>query len=339
MASHRRPKQPNRARVTVLTAGAAAAVALTTQSAHAEPSKSEVKKKVDALYEKAEVATEQYNAAKERQAKLTKQVEQIQDQVARGQEDLNELRDGLGSMAAAQYRGGGLDPSMQLFLSSDPDTYLDRASALDHVSAKQADALKQISAKQRSLTQQRQEAGQKLQDLEETRTELGKRKAEVQKKLAEAQRVLNRLTAAERAELAEANAASRTTTRADLGNAPASSSRAAAALSFAKSKVGLPYVYGATGPGSFDCSGLTSAAYASAGVGIPRTSQAQYSGAGTHVSQSQLQPGDLVFYYSDLHHVGMYAGNGQIVHASNPTTGIVYAPLNSMPYMGAVRVG
>ncbi|MEV6107628.1 NlpC/P60 family protein [Streptomyces sp. NPDC051940] len=339
MASHRRPKQPNRTRVTVLTAGAAAAVALTTQSAHAEPSKSDVKKKVDALYEQAEAATEKYNAAKERQEKLTDQVEKIQDQVARGQEELNDLRDGLGALAAAQYRGGGIDPSVQLFLSSDPDTYLDRASALDQLSTKQADALKQISAKQRTLTQQRQEAGQKLEDLEATRTELGKRKAEVQKKLAAAQKVLNELTAAERAELAEANAASRTTTRPDLGGDAPASSRAAAALSYAKSKVGLPYVYGATGPSSFDCSGLTSAAYASANVSIPRTSQAQFSGAGTRISESNLMPGDLVFYYSDLHHVGMYAGNGQIVHASNPTTGVTYAPLHSMPYMGAVRVG
>ncbi|WP_323378582.1 C40 family peptidase [Streptomyces smaragdinus] len=339
MASHRRPKAPNRTRVSILTAGAAAAVALTSQAAHAEPSKSEVKKKVDALYEQAEAATEKYNAAKDHQEKLTDQVEKIQDQVARGQEELNELRDGLGALAAAQYRGGGVDPSVQLFLSSDPDSYLDKASALDQLGTKQADALKQISAKQRTLTQQRQEAGQKLQDLEQTRTELGKRKAEVQKKLSAAQEVLNKLTAAERAELAEANAASRSTSRPDLGNAPASSSRASAALSFAASKVGLPYVYGATGPSSFDCSGLTSAAYASAGVGIPRTSQAQYSGAGTQISESQLAPGDLVFYYSDLHHVGMYAGNGQIVHASNPTTGITYAPLHSMPYMGAVRVG
>lgn len=132
MASHRRPKQPTRARVTVLTATAAAAVALSSQGASAapaKPGKDEVKTQVDALYEEAEQATEKFNAAKERQEKLEKEIGQLQDQVARGQGDLNELRSTLGSMASAQYRNGGIDPSLALLLSEDPDSYLDKASS------------------------------------------------------------------------------------------------------------------------------------------------------------------------------------------------------------------
>ena len=92
-----------------------------------------------------------------------------------------------------------------------------------------------------------------------------------------------------------------------------------AAVQYALAQVGDAYVYGATGPSAFDCSGLTMMAWAQAGVGLPHSSSAQM-GSGTPVSQSQLQPGDLVFYYSPVSHVGIYIGNGQIVHAANPCT-------------------
>lgn len=261
MASHRRPKPASRTRVTVLTATAAAAVALTSQAAHADPkpSKSEVKSKVDKLYDEAEQATEKYNGAKEKQDQLEKQVGALQDKVARGQDELNKLRDGLGSMASAQYRSGGIDPSVQLFLSANPDDFLDKASSLDQLSAKQTEALQKIQEKQRSLAQQRKEAQDKLKDLADTRKELGTKKAETQSKLAAAQKLLNSLTAAEKASLASDDArANRANERADLGHDVPASQRGAAALSAAQSQIGKPYVYGATGTASYDCSGLTS---------------------------------------------------------------------------------
>ncbi|GGX53511.1 C40 family peptidase [Streptomyces minutiscleroticus] len=353
MASHRRPKQPSRARVTVLTATAAAAVALTSQAANAapseKPSKDEVKSKVDKLYEEAEKATEKYNGAKEKQEKLEKQIDDLQDNVARGQEELNELRDGLGSMASAQYRSGGIDPSVQLFLSADPDDYLDKASTMDQLSGQQVEALKKVQEKQRSLAQQRKEASEKLADLADTRTELGKKKKEVQGKLAEAQKLLNSLTAAERAALQEeeqraSRASERNALDASTGSAgsggQAASGRASAAYAAAQSRIGSPYVYGATGPSSFDCSGLTSWAYAQAGVGIPRTSEAQ-ANYGTRIySQSDLQIGDLVFFFNDLHHVGLYAGNGQVLHAPRTGTVVRYESMNTIggPFMFGVRV-
>ncbi|MCK1819941.1 NlpC/P60 family protein [Streptomyces sp. XM83C] len=344
MASHRRPKQPSRARVTVLTTAAAAAVAFSAQAANAAPSekptKDEVKAKVDKLYEQAEQATEKYNGAKEKQEKLQKEISTIQDNVARGQEELNKLRDSIGLAAAAQYRTGTIDSSLQLFLSSDPDDYLDKASTADQLSAQQVESLKKIQEKQRELAQERSEASEKLKDLAATRTELGKKKQEVQAKLAEAQKLLNSLTAAEKAALDAENArANRSTgTRVDLGDAPAGSSRAMAAFQAAQSKLGSPYVYGATGPSSFDCSGLTSWAYAQAGVAIPRTSQAQAS-AGTRIySQSDLRVGDLVIFYGDQHHVGFYAGNGQILHAPRTGTVVRYESINNMPFQFGVRI-
>jgi cell wall-associated NlpC family hydrolase len=327
----------------VLTTAAAAAVALSANAANAAPSaklsKDQVKAKVDALYEQAEQATEKYDGAKEKQQKLQKEISTIQDNVARGQQELNKLRDGLGSLATAQYRSGGIDPSVQLFLSSNPDDFLDKASTLDQLSSQQVEALKKIQDKQRELAQERAEATEKLKDLASTRTELGKKKSEVKSKLAEAQRLLNTLTAKEKAELAakEARANRSSTQRPDLGNGTPASGRAAAAFSAAQSKIGSPYVYGASGPSSFDCSGLTSWAYAQAGVSIPRTSQAQ-AGIGQRLSLSQLQVGDLVFFYGDIHHVGLYAGNGQVLHAPRTGTVVRYEAISNMPFQFGVRV-
>ncbi|MFD8915475.1 NlpC/P60 family protein [Streptomyces sp. NPDC059575] len=346
MASHRRPKQPNRTRVTVLTAAAAAAVALSANAANAAPTeklgKSEVKAKVDKLYEQAEQATEKYNGAKEKQEKLQKEISTIQDNVARGQQDLNKLRDGLGSMATAQYRSGGLDPSVQLFLSSDPDDYLDKASTLDQLSAQQVEGLKKIQDKQRELAQERAEATEKLKDLASTRTELGKKKQEVQGKLAEAQKLLNSLTAKEKQELADqqARADRSSAQRVELGGNAKGSGFAGNAFSAAQSQIGKPYVYGSTGPSSFDCSGLTSWAYAQAGVSIPRTSESQ-ANIGTRIySTSDLQVGDLVFFFNDIHHVGLYAGGGQILHAPRTGTVVRYESMSTIggPFMFGVRV-
>jgi len=116
-----------------------------------------------------------------------------------------------------------------------------------------------------------------------------------------------------------------------------SSSAAAVALSFALAQVGKAYVWGGNGPNAYDCSGLTTAAYKQAGITLPRTSSAQF-GVGTAVTLAQLQPGDLVFYYSGISHVGIYIGNGRIVHASNPTRGVVTDSVTSMPFQGGRRI-
>ncbi|MCX4685140.1 NlpC/P60 family protein [Kitasatospora purpeofusca] len=156
---------------------------------------------------------------------------------------------------------------------------------------------------------------------------------------------------------ADAERATRDTNRSDLSapaSAPAASapaaaakpaapaangSRAAAAIAAAESKLGAPYVYGATGPNSFDCSGLTGWAYAQAGVSLPRTSQAQ-AGAGTRIGSdiSQAQPGDLVIFYGDRHHVGIYVGGGQVIHAPKPGASVRYESASNMPVNSIVRL-
>ncbi|NJQ14796.1 C40 family peptidase [Streptomyces bohaiensis] len=373
MASHRRPKQPSRARVSFFGAAAAATVAFTSQgsaSATPNPSKDEVKERVDELHEEAATINEEYIGAVERAESLQEEADKLQESVARGQEELNELRNSIGSVASAQYRNGGMTPSVQLFLSADPDGYLDRASTLDQITGKQAEALRTIEAKQRALGQQRAEASAKLESLEESRAEAKERKDEIQGKLTEARQLLNRLTEEERAAIAAeereaeaaaqreaeaaADRASRSDGRSDTpaggsgggggggsavapGGGGGGSSYAQSAISAAQSKIGAPYVFGSTGPTTFDCSGLTGWAYKQAGISLPRTSQAQ-AAAGTRVSADQLQPGDLVLYYGGLTHIGIYVGNGQILHAPRTGSTVSYAPLHSMPFQFGVRV-
>ncbi|MFD0311995.1 C40 family peptidase [Streptomyces sp. NPDC059517] len=340
MASHRRPKQPSRTRVTVLTTAAAAAVALSSQAANAapseKPSKDEVKSKVDKLYEESALATDRANGAEEKQEKLEKEIDTLQDQVARGQDDLNSMRDGLGLMASSQYRTGAVDPSVQLFLSSDPDDYLDKASAIDQLSAQQVEALKKVQDKQRVLAQQRQEAAGKLKELSDTRKTLGKKKKEVQEKLAKARQLLNTLTAAEQAAIktADTRASRDAGDRVELGNEVPASERGAAALAAAKTQMGKPYVSGGSGPNSYDCSGLTQWAYNQAGQSITRTTYTQQND-GVKIGRGELKPGDLVFFNS-LAHVGLYAGNGVVLHAPKP--GAVVR-LESMSTIGSFQFG
>jgi cell wall-associated NlpC family hydrolase len=192
-----------------------------------------------------------------------------------------------------------------------------------------------------------------LEAIAATEERLGTEKAEIDDKAGQAKELLDtlearaaarasrsraRAAAAEAARSAAASAAPATAASAPASAPSPASGGAAAAVSYAMAQVGKSYVYGAAGPSAFDCSGLTMMAWAQAGVGLPHSSSAQM-GSGTPVSQSQLQPGDLVFYYSPVSHVGMYIGNGKIVNALNPSSGVGISDVGSMPYSGAVRPG
>lgn len=345
MGSHRRPadsgldRGARGTRVTVLSVAAAtAATAFTAVPAGAAPQDTPAgtKARVDRLFEQAEQATEAFNKADERADTLREQVARAKDSVARGQERINTMRGALGSLAGAQYRSGGIDPSLALLLSSDPDSYLDKAAALDRIGARQAGELTDLQKAQRSLSQERTEAGAKLAELEKSRTAVARHKRTVEHKLAKARRLLNALPSQDREAYDRASRSGRGELP-DLGGAAPSSSRAAAAIAAARSAVGKPYVWGANGPSGFDCSGLTQWSYAQAGVGLPRTSQAQRH-AGRQVPMSQAQPGDLVAYRADASHIGMYMGNGQVVHAPYPGAPVRYDPVGMMPVSSVTRI-
>lgn len=177
------------------------------------------------------------------------------------------------------------------------------------------------------------QTAQRRDDIRQLKATLAEEKKTADAKLAEAQDLLSQLEAEERAALLSRNAGRPI----DATSIPASG-RAAAAIEYALAQVGDAYVWGATGPNAFDCSGLTMMAYAQADVSLPHSSRAQY-GSGARVAKSDLQPGDLVFYYSPISHVGIYLGNGLIVHAANPGAGVKVSDLDEMPYTGAVRPG
>ncbi|WP_030564276.1 C40 family peptidase [Streptomyces aureocirculatus] len=349
MGSHRRPAAPptgpdrcvRTATITVLSAAAtAAALAAAPAGAAPQEPRSDTKAKVDRLYEQAEKATESYNKADELTDQLRTEVDRAKDKVARGQERINTMRGALGSLAGAQYRSGGIDPALALLLSSDPDRYLDRATALDRVSARQSGELTKLQRAQRALTQERAEATLKLAELEKSRKTVARHKRTVESKLAKARQLLNSLTKKEREGYEGSGRPSRSARDGapDLAGAGApASGRAAAAIAAARSAVGKPYVWGANGPAGFDCSGLTQWSYGKAGVGLPRTSQAQ-AGAGRRVPLGQAQPGDLVAYRGDASHIGMYVGNGQVVHAPYPGAAVRYDPVGMMPVSSVTRV-
>ncbi|MCQ4195235.1 MULTISPECIES: NlpC/P60 family protein [Streptomyces] len=350
MGTHRRPRQratgAGRARTaaTITLAGAATATGLGgTVHADPQPTAAQVRTKVDTLYRQAEVATEKYNGAKEKADAAEERLEELRDQAARKEDRLNSAREALGSVAAAQYRSGGLDPAVQLALSSDPDRYLDGAAFVERVGSRQTAAVGRVRKELRDIERLRGAARVEVASLTSRRAELKRHRETVTGKLEAARRLLSGLTAEERAGLGGAPA-SRASRAAATGprdglTAPAEApnARAAAAVAYAYQKLGSPYVWGATGPDAFDCSGLTQAAYRAAGVSLPRTTYAQID-AGRRVSRSELAPGDLVFFYSGISHVGIYVGRGQMIHAPNPSAPVRLAPVDQMPFAGAARV-
>ncbi|MFF9777200.1 NlpC/P60 family protein [Streptomyces sp. NPDC013978] len=358
MAAHRKPRQRSigghtaRTAATIALAGAATATGFD-GTGHADPqlTPEQVKAKVAKLYQEAEVATEKYNGAKEKADKAQENLEELRDQAARRTERLNSARDELGSVAAAQYRDGGIAPSWQLALSADPDQYLEGAALAERVGSRHSADVASVRKQLLEIERLRGAARVELGTLKTRQTELKRHKKTVTSKLTDARQLLGRLTTEDRTRLDARSGgtghASRSSTGAQRNlsgpvspvSAPADApnSRAAAAVSYAYSKIGSPYVWGATGPNAFDCSGLTLAAYRAAGVSLPRTTYSQIN-AGPRVARSELRPGDLVFFYSGISHVGIYIGNGQMIHAPNPSAPVRVAPLDEMPYVGATRV-
>ncbi|TDU76467.1 C40 family peptidase [Streptomyces sp. KS 21] len=344
MASHRKPRQRPLSRGTVRTAatlalaGAATATAFEgTSQADPQQTPSQVKAEVDRLYEEAEAATERYNGAKEKADEAQHALDALRDETARKTDRLNTARRALGSLAAGQYRSGGLGPAMQLALAADPQEYLDRASFLTRTGDRSAAEVSSVRRRLDEVGELRDQAADRLADLRAREGELAGYKATVEGKLAAAKRLLAKLTAEERAAYeAQSAGAAPAGPRATTPPAPADGTRAARAVAFAYGAIGKPYVWGATGPGSFDCSGLTQAAWRSAGVSLPRTTYTQIN-AGQRVSRDQLAPGDLVFFYSGVTHVGLYIGNGQMIHAPRPGSTVRVAPVDSMPWAGASR--
>lgn len=299
--------------------------------AQAEPDIDDVRARVDRLYQEAEQAQERYNDAKLELAELNDELDSLESDEVRQGDEVARVRTDVRDSVIRQFQGQTLGPATEL-LNADEDAFLAELSTFTTVSDLQESLLSDYNDELKAYAIRRKETSERRDQVAEIESELEDEKATVDAKLAEAEELLDELEAEERAAILSRDSDVRAPS-----SVPAQG-RAAAAVDFLMAQVGDSYVFGAAGPDAWDCSGLTMVAWAQAGVSLPHSSSAQYS-SGTRVSESQLQPGDLVFYYSPISHVEMYIGNGLIAGAANPGAGVRVADLHSMPYVGAVRPG
>ena len=341
VTTHRASKKTITAPRTAVTLATATvgSIALIPGLAHADPGANlnDVKNQVNNLHEQAEQASEAYDQAATNLAALQTKVNQIQARITAEQTQLTNAQSSLGSLAAAQYRAGGVDNSLELMLSAAPDAYLQQATALNEVSNHSAASMKTAQEIKRQLDQDKAEASADLQQVQKTRDQMAQNKADIDAKEKQAQALLDSLTPTQRTQYTQQQSQdTQQAQKAPTGLPPAPNARAAIAVAFAEAQVGKPYVYGAAGPKGFDCSGLTMAAWAAAGVSMSHSSSAQ-AYEFPQVSLANAQPGDLFIYYGSLHHVGIYVGHGEVVHAPYPGTTVQYAPASSMPIAMIVR--
>lgn len=302
-----------------------------TPAATAKPDIETAKKQVEKYEHLAEQASERYNDAQVKLAATQTKLDALNADLARQEQVVDAMRQQVATMVVDQYQGGALSTTSQVVLSNNPDAFLDNLNAVSAYNNQRGQVMKEFSDQLSRLELRKSAVQAEAKRLSALQDTMAAQKKDVDDKAAKAKAVLDDLEAKARAQILSGGWTP------DVPNV-AASGRAAAAVAFAMAQVGKAYVYGAAGPNAYDCSGLTMRAWGAAGVGLPHSSSAQQ-GSGTRVSESELRPGDLVFYYSPVSHVGMYIGNGLIVNALNPGAGVRVSPLHSMPYSGAVRPG
>ena len=347
--------------------------------ATAAPTKTiqQVEDEILGLQQDAADAADLWNAAQAKQAEIATKISSLKVRIAAVELAYGKVSGAVDAMARTAYATGGIDPSLQALLADDPQQFLDQTAALDQLARSQGTSLRRTELARLLLSQLQLQLAQQKVAAAAAAADAAAQKKAVDDKLAAAQALLSSLKADERKKLdaliaarraASARAAAAAQARAlaaaraaaprvstshrgsstaagsDVPGIPGGSpsSRARIAVAYALSKVGHAYVAGADGPGAFDCSGLTMAAWRAAGVYLPHYSYAQY-GVTQHISRSQLRPGDLLFYFGyGAHHVAMYIGGGMMVSASNPSAGVeviaAWGPWYGERYSGAGRV-
>jgi cell wall-associated NlpC family hydrolase len=291
----------------------------------------DVRKKVDALYASAEQASERYNTAAIRLQESTTRLKALRSDVSSQEGVVTQMRADVAALVVQQYQGNSLSTASQVVFSHDSGAFIDNLNAASSLQSQRGQVIEEYDVQLSRLALRKKAAAAEVKALGKTRTILAKEKADIDTKAAAAKDQLDKLELKQQMALLS-------------GVDPSQikgldySGRAGPALKYALAQVGKAYVWGAVGPSSYDCSGLMLAAWRQAGISLPHSSRAQQ-GSGRPVAESDLQPGDLVFYYSPVSHVGMYIGGGLIVNAENPSVGVTVTGLHAMPYSGAVRPG
>ena len=327
----------------IVTALAVMAGVLAPVSASGAQTLAQVQAKIRQLEEDATAAAEGAQEAKVKLAALTKTLNGIKAKAEIQGQTVAALQKSLGAIAIEQYKTGGFGQSFELLFSSDPSLYLSSAGALDAITRRKSAQLRKFETAQQRLNATTLTVNDKVALVAAAQKKLTAQSALAQKKLAEAEKLLSKLTKAERERLArlaedEENADQASSLKA-AQSASGISGRAGIAIKYALAQIGDRYVFGAAGMVTWDCSGLTMRAYKAAGVSLPHSSAAQ-SRLGKKVSLNALKPVDLLFYGRPVSHVSIYLGGGKMVHAPRSGSRVKVAPSGSLgrkPLVGARR--
>jgi peptidoglycan DL-endopeptidase CwlO len=366
MASSRTPARrllPRRTAMVALVASGGLVLAPLPAAAEPEPTTSA--QAADLLADRGrdlEILTERFNEAREQLRATRAAAAEAADELAAARDDLAAARDRVRALARSAYTGERL-ATLEVMLTSDSrDEMLDRVGTLQAIADHNGGVLGNAQEATTDADRAKAEAQRVAADAQAQVERVTAQKADLDEQIASFQAAYERLSAAEQRasraaaerRAARAAAAQRTAdTGSDEAAAPApaapapsvpappapvagGSGAARTAVSTALAQVGDPYVWAAAGPDAFDCSGLTQYAYAAAGISLPHSSRMQ-STMGAPVSRSALQPGDLLFFYSPVSHVGMYIGNGQMVHASTSGSPVKISPVDYMPNFNTAR--
>jgi peptidoglycan DL-endopeptidase CwlO len=334
--------------ISVLLPVGALVVPATSAGADPEPSIAKLKAEADKLNNHLEVLTEQYNGLRVRLARAQSAAKAAEQTAGEQHLALRQVRDRVREVAARTYMSGGLDHATAAFAAApDPQAFLDQASTMGYFAQQDSNRIKELAAATDAADRATKTKDAKVNEVKALTDQIGTRKRRIESLLAKNKDKLVAAVKAQRAEEAKERAAAAAAARrraaqnaapsTGTGGSGGASAKALRAVAAAKSKLGAPYVWGGAGPNSFDCSGLTMWAYKRVGIGLPHFTGAQWN-VGRHVSRSELRPGDLVFFHSDLHHMGMYVGGGNMIHAPHTGDVVRIAPLAGRPYAGAVRV-
>ncbi len=369
VASHRRPKPASRARTSVYTIAAAATVVVISAQSGAQAAPkltlSQAKAELTADRQAADAAANQYDTAQTNEQALQQKVSFIEAEVARQQGVINQEQTQLGAVAAAQYRAGTMDPTVELMLSKDPSDFLEQASTQGQLSATQQAALSQLQSQESVLAREKTEATAELAQQQALLLTMQKAKSANQQKIQAAQSLVQSLTPAQQTQVNGGGFGGNGTTTStpgttggpttpgcgnncggDLGydgsldksqiDLSGISPQAATAMQAAMSVMGDFYHFSYAGPTEFDCSGLVMWAYAHAHIALPHSSSEDASEGSPVASLADAKVGDIIVL-DGYNHVGLYAGNGMLLNA--PATGWVVElmPLSDFGPIDAIR--
>jgi peptidoglycan DL-endopeptidase CwlO len=279
--------------------------------ASAAPSQAKLEAQLEQLNRQADQLVEEYNQSRLALARVRKIRDAMRQQAAGAEQNLKTLQASLGARAAAAYVQGAGNTLAAVLDSDDPASAIDRVQVLELLASHDGDLLDRLALAGKAYDSRKRDLADAEREAAAEVDRLDAKKAEVERAAARTRELLRQLKAR--------SAASPSPTASPAPSPPPSgggSGAGAIAVRYALAQVGKSYCYGGAGPGCFDCSGLTMRAWGQAGISLPHSSAAQY-GVGRHISASELQPGDLVFYYSPISHVSIYIGNGQRVSATH----------------------